>query len=66
MKQKLAIAQAPALPLEWEKKMKKHKRSPKQKESKPKEPMRTLLKQEGKMVHGTRGKPTRGPRGNKR
>jgi hypothetical protein len=35
------------------------------KESKPKEPIRTLLKQEGKMVHGTRGKPTRGPRGNK-
>jgi hypothetical protein len=35
------------------------------KESKPMEPIRTLLKQEGKMVHGTRGKPTRGPRGNK-
>jgi hypothetical protein len=37
----------------------------KQKEIKPKEPIRTLLKQEGKMLHGTRGKPTRGPRGNK-
>jgi hypothetical protein len=45
---------------------KKHKDSTKQKESKQKEPIRTLLKQEGKMVHGTRGKPTRGPRGNKR
>jgi len=31
-----------------------------------KEPIRTLLREEGKMVHGTRGKPTRGPRGNKR
>ena len=36
------------------------------KESRVKEPIRTLLRQEGKMVHGTRGKPTRGPRGNKR
>ena len=34
--------------------------------SKVKEPIRTLLREEGKMVHGTRGKPTRGPRGNKR
>ena len=31
-----------------------------------KEPIRTLLKREGKLVHGTRGKPTHGPRGNKR
>jgi hypothetical protein len=45
---------------------KKRKTQPGQKESKPKESIRTLLKQEGKMVHGTRGKPTRGPRGNKR
>ena len=45
--------------------MKKRKPQSKQKESKPKEPIRTLLKQEGKLVHGTRGKPTRGPRGNK-
>jgi hypothetical protein len=44
--------------------MKKHRGS-RQKESKPKEPIRSLLKQEGKMVHGTRGKPTRGPRGNR-
>jgi len=28
--------------------------------------IRGLLKQEGKFLHGTRGKPTRGPRGNKR
>jgi hypothetical protein len=34
--------------------------------SKLKEPIRTLLREEGKLVHGTRGKPTRGPRGNKR
>jgi hypothetical protein len=45
---------------------KKPKPKTREKESKPKEPIRTLLKQEGKMVHGTRGKPTRGPRGNKR
>jgi hypothetical protein len=46
--------------------MKKKRRiQPKERESKPKEPIRKLLKQEGKMVHGTRGKPTRGPRGNK-
>jgi hypothetical protein len=46
--------------------MKKNRKTrAKQRESKPKEPIRTLLKQEGKMVHGTRGKPTRGPRGNK-
>jgi hypothetical protein len=46
--------------------MKKNRKTQaKQRESKTKEPMRTLLKQEGKMVHGTRGKPTRGPRGNK-
>jgi hypothetical protein len=44
---------------------KKRKTKSRQKEIKPKEPIRTLLKQEGKMVHGTRGKPTRGPRGNK-
>ncbi len=43
----------------------KRKTQSKQRESRPKEPIRTLLKQEGKMVHGTRGKPTRGPRGNK-
>ena len=43
----------------------KRKTQPGKKESKQKEPIRTLLKQEGKMVHGTRGKPTRGPRGNK-
>jgi hypothetical protein len=36
------------------------------KSSREKEPIRTLLRQEGKLVHGTRGKPTRGPRGNKR
>ncbi|MBN1836379.1 MAG: hypothetical protein JW820_11050 [Spirochaetales bacterium] len=35
-------------------------------ETRVKAPIRTLLRQEGKMVHGTRGKPTRGPRGNKR
>jgi hypothetical protein len=34
--------------------------------SKVKEPIRTLLREEGKLLHGTRGKPTRGPRGNKR
>jgi hypothetical protein len=46
--------------------MKKKRRTQStKKKSKPKEPIRTLLKQEGKMVHGTRGKPTRGPRGNK-
>ncbi|NOY07960.1 MAG: hypothetical protein GXP33_03860 [Spirochaetes bacterium] len=28
--------------------------------------IKRLLKQEGKFLHGTRGKPTRGPRGNKR
>jgi len=28
--------------------------------------IRGLLRQEGKFLHGTRGKPTRGPRGNKR
>jgi hypothetical protein len=43
----------------------KRRRKFEHKESKPKEPIRTLLKQEGKMVHGTRGKPSRGPRGNK-
>ena len=32
----------------------------------PKEPVRTRLRQEGKLVHGTKGKPTHGPRGNKR
>ena len=45
--------------------MKKQRGISRSKESKPKEPIRSLLKQEGKMVHGTRGKPTRGPRGNK-
>jgi hypothetical protein len=46
--------------------MNKHRKTgAKQRESRTKEPIRTLLKQEGKMVHGTRGKPTRGPRGNK-
>jgi hypothetical protein len=44
---------------------KRRRRFPSVKESRPKEPIRTLLKEEGKMVHGTRGKPTRGPRGNK-
>jgi hypothetical protein len=34
--------------------------------SRGKEPIRILLREEGKLVHGTRGKPTRGPRGNKR
>jgi hypothetical protein len=43
----------------------KRKSQSRQKESRPKEPIRTLLREEGKMVHGTRGKPTRGPRGNK-
>jgi hypothetical protein len=43
----------------------KRKPGPRQGKSKPKEPIRNLLKQEGKMLHGTRGKPTRGPRGNK-
>ena len=36
-----------------------------QKTIQQKVPIRTLLKREGKMVHGTRGKPNRGPRGNK-
>ena len=32
----------------------------------PKEPMKNILKEEGKFLHGTRGKPTRGPRGHKK
>ena len=43
-----------------------HPRARSVKGSGAKEPIRTLLRQEGKMVHGTKGKPTRGPRGNKR
>ena len=43
-----------------------HPKNESAKASRVKEPIRTLLRQEGKMVHGTRGKPTRGPRGNKR
>jgi hypothetical protein len=31
-----------------------------------KESIKTLLKEEGKFLHGTRGKPTRGPRGHKK
>jgi hypothetical protein len=34
--------------------------------SEQKEEVRTLMKCAGKLVHGTRGKPTRGARGNKR
>jgi len=30
------------------------------------EAIRTFMHLEGKFLHGTRGKPTRGPRGNKR
>lgn len=30
------------------------------------ESIRTFMRLEGKFLHGTRGKPTRGPRGNKR
>ena len=30
------------------------------------EAIRTFMRLEGKFLHGTRGKPTRGPRGNKR
>jgi hypothetical protein len=36
------------------------------KTSDQKEAVRTLMKCAGKLVHGTRGKPTRGARGNKR
>ena len=43
-----------------------HSKQKRIKSSQVKEPIRTLLRQEGKLVHGTRGKPTRGPRGNKR
>jgi hypothetical protein len=43
-----------------------HPKSESVKASTAKEPVRTLLRQEGKLVHGTKGKPTRGPRGNKR
>ncbi|MBN2532282.1 MAG: hypothetical protein JXB88_05295 [Spirochaetales bacterium] len=32
----------------------------------PKEPIKNILKEEGKFLHGTRGKPTRGPRGHKK
>ena len=45
---------------------KSHPRARSVKGSGIKGPVRTLLRQEGKMVHGTKGKPTRGPRGNKR
>lgn len=31
-----------------------------------KAPVKTLMKVQGKFLHGTQGKPTRGPRGNKR
>jgi len=30
------------------------------------EEMKKILEMGGKMIHGTRGKPTRGPRGNKK
>ncbi len=30
------------------------------------ESIRTFMRLEGKFLHGTRGKPTHGPRGNKR
>ncbi len=44
----------------------RHKKAPQISVSAQKESMRTLLRQSGRLVHGTRGKPTRGPRGNKR
>jgi hypothetical protein len=31
-----------------------------------KEPLENLLREEGKFLHGTKGKPNRGPRGNKK
>ena len=32
----------------------------------PKEPIRNILMEEGKFIHGIKGKPTRGARGNKK
>jgi hypothetical protein len=31
-----------------------------------KEPIKHILMSEGKFIHGVKGKPTRGPRGNKK